>query len=261
MDNTLIKWNDNNKFQQKNHFLLPSPCCRAIVVGQSGCGKTSLVLNMILKPKWLDYNNLMVFGKSLHQPEYKILKSGFENKFTKEDVLNFFLSGKGNVDTFVKNLNINKNNRKSINVKYFEESDMIPDPKDIDPQKKSLIIFDDIMTDSKQCKAEDFYTRGRHNNCSSIYIAQNYHKLPRQTIRSNSNLLILFNLPRKDLQQIHIDYISQDMDWTEFSQFCDCVFKTPHSYIVINKTLDCVDGRYQQNFNKIYIPKKFINAK
>lgn len=258
MDNTLIKWNDNQKCKQSHHFLIPSPSCRALVVGQSGCGKTSLVLNLILKPKWLDYNKLMVFGKSLHQPEYKLLKSGFEKHYTKEDILNFFTLGKGDVDCFTKNLIMNKKKCNSVNVQYFEDSDMIPDPKDINPRMKSVIIFDDVMTDSKQSKAEDFYTRGRHNNCSCIYISQNYHKLPRQTIRCNSNLLILFSLPKKDLQQIHNDFISQDMDWEEFNQFCDNVFKRQHSYIIINKALAADEGRYQENFNKIYVPTKFI---
>ena len=64
------------------------------------------------------------------------------------------------------------------------------------------------MTEKNQDPASNFYTRGRHNNCSCIYISQNYHKLPRQTIRTNSNLLILFSIPKKDLRHIYEDIIS-----------------------------------------------------
>jgi len=46
-------------------------------VGKSGCGKTTLLLNLLLQPGWLDYSQLSVFGKSLFQPECKILKKRF----------------------------------------------------------------------------------------------------------------------------------------------------------------------------------------
>ena len=52
-----------------NHPLLPRSI-RGLIVGKSGCGKTTLLLNLLLRPGWLDYNNLCVFGKSLFQPEY-----------------------------------------------------------------------------------------------------------------------------------------------------------------------------------------------
>ena len=67
------------------------------------------------------------------------------------------------------------------------------------------------MTEKNQDAAANFYTRGRHNNSSCIYISQKYHKLPRQTIRTNSNFLILFNIPKKDLQHIYQDLVSNDM--------------------------------------------------
>ena len=42
----------------------------------------TLLLNLLLRPGWLDYNNLCVFGKSLFQPEYRILKKSLRRKFT-----------------------------------------------------------------------------------------------------------------------------------------------------------------------------------
>ena len=48
------------------------------------------------------------------------------------------------------------------------------------------------MLEMKQTTVESFFTRGRQNNCSCIYISQNYHKLPRQTIRTNTNVFVLF---------------------------------------------------------------------
>ena len=64
-------WKNNTKRQ--NCLLLPRNI-RGLIIGKSNYGKTTLLFNLLLQPGWLDYNHLYVFGKSLHQPEYKILK-------------------------------------------------------------------------------------------------------------------------------------------------------------------------------------------
>jgi len=256
MNNDLIHWEDEIENNQKHHFLVPSPSCRALIIGESGCGKTSLLFKMLLNPMWLDYKNLFVFGKSLHQSDYKLLKSGFDKGYNKKEILELFKKGGGNIDSFIKNLP--KKGKLKCKVYYFEDSESIPDPQDVDKKEKNLFIFDDIMTDKNQSKAEDFYTRGRHNNTSSIYISQNYFKLPRQTIRANVNVLILFSLPKRDLNHIYSEFISNDMEWVEFLNFSDSVWKEQHSYIIINKDLSPSEGKYQANFNRIYIPKKYI---
>jgi len=70
-----ISWNEN-KTNERNHPLLPQSL-RGLIVGKSGCGKATLLLNLLLQPNWLDYSKLSVFGKSLFQPEYRILKKRF----------------------------------------------------------------------------------------------------------------------------------------------------------------------------------------
>ena len=56
MEITDLSWNKviSKRF---NHLLLPRSI-RGIIVGKSGCGKTTLLLNLQLKPGWLDYDNL-----------------------------------------------------------------------------------------------------------------------------------------------------------------------------------------------------------
>ena len=55
-----------------------------LIIDKSGFGKTTLLINRLLRPGWLDYNNINIFGKSLFQPEYYILKKSFEQKLPKE---------------------------------------------------------------------------------------------------------------------------------------------------------------------------------
>ena len=83
-----LSWNES-KTKGFNNPLLPRSI-RGIIVGKSGCGKTTLLLNLLLRPGWLDYDNLCIFGKSLFQPEYRILKKAFEENLPKECILRLF---------------------------------------------------------------------------------------------------------------------------------------------------------------------------
>ena len=83
-----LSWNEVTA-KRFNNPLLPKSI-RGIIVGKSGCGKTTLLLNLLLKPGWLYYDNLCVFGKSLFQPKYRILKSAFEENLPKECILRLF---------------------------------------------------------------------------------------------------------------------------------------------------------------------------
>ena len=83
-----LSWNEviSKRF---NNPLSPRSI-RGIIVGKSGCGKTTLLLNLLLRPGWLNYDNLSVFGKSLFQPKYRILKKAFEENLPKESILRLF---------------------------------------------------------------------------------------------------------------------------------------------------------------------------
>ena len=75
--------------KRDNNPMLPSNI-RGLIIGKRNCGKTTLLLNLLLQPHWLDYNHLYVFGKSLHQQEYQILKRGYEAGLSKSQVANIF---------------------------------------------------------------------------------------------------------------------------------------------------------------------------
>ena len=60
-----------------------------LIVGSSGCGKTNLLLRMLTiggynpltksQDNFIDYDNLIVFSKTLNQPENQIILNAFEN--------------------------------------------------------------------------------------------------------------------------------------------------------------------------------------
>ena len=49
-----------------------------------------MLINLSLRPGWLDYNNINIVGKSLFQPEYHILKKAFEEQLPKEVIIRLF---------------------------------------------------------------------------------------------------------------------------------------------------------------------------
>ena len=85
MEKNNLAWNEN-LCKRCNHPLLPQDI-RRLIIGKSGCGKTTLSINILLRPGWLDYSNINIFGKSLFQSEYHILKKAFEEKLPKEVII------------------------------------------------------------------------------------------------------------------------------------------------------------------------------
>ena len=99
---------------------------------------------------------------------------------------------------------------------------------------RTLIVFDDIMTDKKQTPAENFYTRGRSANCDSIYLSQNYTRLPLHTIRSNANFMIFFKSAPLVVEQLFRNFASVDMSLIDFKDFCKKSWTKKFGYIIID---------------------------
>ena len=190
-----LSWNES--ITKRFHNPLLPRSIRGIIVGKSGCGKTTLLLNLLLRPGWLDYDNLCVLGKSLFQPEYRILKNAFEENLPKEFILRLF-----NMKDEIQNSQIPPSivvqewaktikDKSNVKCNFFETASDVPDPRDLNSEDKNLMIFDDLLLE-KQNKCECYYIRGRHSNVDCFYLSQNYFKLPRQTIKKMLTLFAFF---------------------------------------------------------------------
>ena len=256
MDIIDLSWNVN-RIKRNNNKLFPKSI-RGIIVGKSGCGKTTLLLNLLLREGWLDYNNLQVFGKSLFQPEYKILKSSFEKKFPKEVILKLFnVQGeiaklKASPELIIEDVSKKWGDKADMECQFFETVDDVPDPEDLDANKNNLMIFDDLQL-TKQNKCENYYIRGRHSNVDCFYLAQNFFLLPRQTIRENTNFICLSPQDEKNVDHIYRDHVSSDMKKEEFKRFCKHCWSQPHGFALIDLSSKKDYGKYRSGLDKFYI--------
>ena len=89
---TMINFFFNDNKTKVHHEAFPENF-RMLIVGQSGNGKTTLLMQLLLTPNLLNYDELYIFPRWLHQPEYQCLIEGFKNKLHKSDILNMLNVG------------------------------------------------------------------------------------------------------------------------------------------------------------------------
>lgn len=217
------------KEKQHHHWLLPGSI-RCIVVGPSGCGKTNLLLNLLLKKGYLNFDRLHLYSKSLSQEKYQFLSdwaAALEAVAGKE------------VATF-----------------HCNSDDIIP-VESLNPNERAIIIFDDVMLE-KQGPIEKYFTRGRHGGADCFYLTQNYFRIPKQAIRDNANLLIIFTQDGKNTRAIHDTFVGSDMPYDEFSRFCHHCWEQPYGFAVIDQSSKGFNGKYRCGFDRFYTPMSSI---
>lgn len=215
---------DNNFFNEKKISKHGDLFCgsskRALVVGPSGCGKTNVIINLLLHPNGLRFENVYIYSKSLYQPKYQYLKMILEPM---------------------------------KDIGYFEydlDTDIVS-PNEI--KSNSIIIFDDVIN-SSQLIMREYFCFGRHKDTDSFYLSQTYSSIPKQLIRDNANLLIIFPQDVTNLKHIYDDHVSVDMSFQKFKEMCSLCWSEPNGFIVIDKDCTTQNGRYRKGFDSyIYI--------
>ena len=132
-----------------------------MIIGKSGCGKITLLINLLLRPGWLDYNNINIFGKSRFQPEYHILKKAFEEKLPKEVIIRWFENQNEITDLGISSLSIVEEMAKKIRDKsdvvcnFYQSAENVPDSSELSSEEKNLMVFDDLLLE-KQNTCESY---------------------------------------------------------------------------------------------------------
>jgi len=208
----------------------------AVIAGSTGSGKTNLMINLLRKAALLNYEHVYIYSSTLHQPAYEYLRQYYID-------LERLIYDKANLVVKI--------------AQFFDADTEIMNPSELDKTKNHIMIFDDVMM-ADQSVIKDYFCRGRHNNVNVFYLVQSLHKVAKHCVRENANIFILFRQDDKTLRYFYETHVSADMDFKEFKAFCDAAWSKKHGFLVINLWDEAYCGRYWSNYNKIYIPKKYL---
>ncbi|GJQ87768.1 hypothetical protein Trydic_g14179 [Trypoxylus dichotomus] len=203
----------NDERPQRHGDLLPDTV-RGIICGPSNCGKTNVMLTLLINENGLRFNNLYVYSKSLYQPKYLFLK---------------------NVMDLIPDMRYHAFNASEEVVSHDEVFE------------NSVFIFDDVACE-KQDNIRLYFCMGRHKAVDSFYLCQTYTRIPKHLVRDNSNFLILFKQDDMNLKHVYDDHVGTDMSFHEFKTICAECWKDKYGFLVIDKDRDINKGRYKKNF-------------
>lgn len=210
---------DNNSGVKSKHGTLLPHTVRCIISGPSNVGKTNVAFNLVTHPNGLSFNNLYIYSKSLSQPKYQLLLK------------------------IVSDI-------PEISVYKYNADEEILEPNNAKPF--SIFIFDDVACENHDM-IRKYFSMGRHNHIDSIYIGQTYSKIPKQLIRDNINLLVIFKQDETNLKHIYNEHVGVDMSYNQFKNVCRTAWKEKYSFLVIDKDRELNTGRYRVKFDKFIL--------
>ena len=120
-----------------------------------------------------------------------------------------------------------------------------PEIKPINKYKGSIVIFDDMLAARNCPQIDELFIRGRHENLDIYYFSQSYFSLSRQTIRNNSDRLILFKQTLRDVQSMFYDIGAYDMIYSQFKKMCHKAWSEKSNYLFFDMTKNKNEGKYR----------------
>ena len=129
---TLYAYKEEQKFYNKNPF--PSQL-RMMIIGNSGSGKTKLLLKFLLEG-YLDFQKIVFVSPSLSQTEYDVIIKSLKKWLSINQVKTIFEKQKSITD--IENaLDIITSNdklkRTDLEVQIFNHPDLLPLPNELNP--------------------------------------------------------------------------------------------------------------------------------
>ena len=206
--------------ERKHGSLLPNSI-RCIVCGPSNCGKTNVLFNLLFDRNGLRFQNVYVFSKSLFQPKYQMLEKIMKS-----------LEDEG------------------LGYQAFSENEEIPPPDEVAPN--SVMVFDDVSCE-RQHNIRKYFAMGRHSGVDSFYLCQTYSQVPKQLIRDNANLLVLFKQDDLNLRHVYNDHVNTDMKYDAFKDVCAQAWNDQHGFLVVDKDSPIDAGRYRVGFDRFIV--------
>ena len=231
---------------------------RCIISGKSASGKSTLLFKILFNII-NEFDKILIFSPTIHQPTYKTIIKCFEN-FLPLNVIQNILKEHiplDDLDDVIEEI-VNDEDFESseIECESYDNIDDLKDPQEYESDIHTVIILDDLNKQQLEDKrVQMLFKRGRHNNLSVFVISHGYYELPKDTIRENSSIIHHFITNNfANVECIHRQLASTDMTIKEFKQFCHDVWDDDYNFITIDLTKKKKDGKFRKNLNTLYIP-------
>ena len=191
--------NDKTNSYKQLYQYMPDDTFRMLICGNSGSGKTNLLYHMLTNPL-VYYDQIHLYGKNLEQQKYQDMISKFDE-----------------ISQLV-----------GYNVLVCSNDDIVPVENLMDNTAQKIVIFDDYVCDKNQKPLIDYFIRGRHKNCSVIYLSQSFYGTPKD-IRLNCSHFCVYEFPSSNERNL----ISRELGVNK-EQYINAT-KKPYSFLYVDK--------------------------
>ena len=187
-----------NSYKQLYQYM-PDDIFRILICGNSGSGKTNLLYHMLMKPL-VFYDQIHLYAKNLEQEKYQNMIKSFDD-----------------ISQSV-----------GYNVLVCSNDDIVPVENLMDNTAQKIVIFDDFVCEKNQKPLIDYFIRGRHKNCSIIYLSQSFYGTPKD-IRLNCSHFCIYEFPSSNERNLISRELGVDKD-----QYINATNK-PYSFLYVDK--------------------------
>ena len=187
-----------NSYKQLYQYM-PDDTFRMLICGNSESGKTNLLYHMLMKPL-VFYDQIHLYAKNLEQQKYQDMIKSFND-----------ISQSVGYDVLVCN-----------------NDEIVPVENIMENEAQKIIIFDDFVCEKNQKPLIDYFIRGRHKNCSVIYLSQSFYGTPKD-IRLNCSHFCVYDFPSSNERNLISRELCVDKD-----QYIKAT-KKPYSFLYVDK--------------------------
>ena len=243
--------------RRNKHWLAPQVPFQLLCAGGTSCGKTTVVLNLLLR--YLFYEFLFVYTRSPEQSKFRLLRD-----YCKQTGIN--LTFGTTAQEIVTPEQLRRGHDKVAHAQdnpmqeaHAESAQAAVAQEDGEEESsasfpQTVVVVDDFMLDKvAQDRVGNLMSRGRHVNASVIFTTQCFYQVPRH-IRLNCGYYMIWRMPSvREVHQLYMDVVGSDLTREQFTEVFSEATKDKHDFLLIDLRTECAQLRMRQNFDGIWL--------